>query len=170
MERSCYQQEFDALPEWAKQMVHAVTAGGLCCHGYGHEDTILAGMSSLSKSEHRGFFMGLDADRMDGWSRGFDGLCELASALSAPFPPPTNLPPHEKMTTSNLVEMVTAGDDKNAFDQPCYFGHLVAGHAVYCHNEAWPDSPRKCRRNRTDYPHEACPGFVKNPDWQSDHQ
>jgi hypothetical protein len=64
------------------------------------------------------------------------------------------------MTTDNIVEMVS--DDDCAFDQPCYFGHRVGTHAVYCHCDAWPDAPGKCRRDRTDYRHEDCPGFVPN--------
>lgn len=162
MEKSRYQQEFDTLPEWAQRMVRALSANGLSCHGFGHEDMILAGMSPDSQKKSRGFFMGVKSDRMEDWREGFWGLQALAQALSAPWPPPANLPPHEDMTTSNIVEMMTAGDDDCAFDQPCHFGHRVNGHAVYCHNDAWPDSPRKCRRNRTDYRHEDCPGFVPN--------
>jgi len=174
--KSKWQQEFDALPEWAKQMVSAVTKNGLCCHGYGHEDMILAGTSAKANGKHRGFFMGLDNDRMQMWSNGFDGLCELARALSAPFPPPTDLPPHEEMTTGNIVEIATAGDDDCAFDQPCYYGHRVESHAVYCHNETWPDSPHKCRRGEhcawiygidvEKNKHENCPGFVANPGYK----
>lgn len=159
-EKSRWQKEFDALPEWAQKMVGAVSNEGLVCHGYGHEDQILAGMSAESKKKYRGFFAAFK--NMDDWSTGFWGLQELAYALSAPYPAPANLPPHEKMTTQNIVEIATAGDDDCAFDQPCYFGHRVESHAVYCHNDAWPDSPRKCRRNRDDYRHEDCPGFVAN--------
>lgn len=69
----------------------------------------------------------------------------------------------------NAVEMITDGDEDNAFDQPCRFGHRVDGHAVYCHNTAWLYAPRKCRRRQTDsrigeaWPHEGCAGFEPNP-------
>ena len=65
----------------------------------------------------------------------------------------------------NLVEMVADGDDC-AFDQPCKFGHRVEGHAVYCHNDEWYDSPRKCRRTwytGGEVKDETCPGFQPNP-------
>ena len=161
MEKSRYQQEFDALPEWAQKMVSAVSGGGLACHGYGNEDRILGGMSSESKKEYRGFFLGLKD--MDAWSAGFDGMRELACGLSAPWPRPTP-PPHEAMSTNNIVEMIHDYDDEEGggFDQPCHFGNRCGYYAVYCHNDAWPDSPRKCRRNRDDYKHEDCPGFVPN--------
>ena len=61
-----------------------------------------------------------------------------------------------KPSMPNLVETI-AGDDQ-AWDQPCYFGHRIESHAVYCHNEAWLYSPRKCRRGG-DWPHSECPGF-----------
>lgn len=44
--------------------------------------------------------------------------------------------------TVNIVEMV----EGSQFNQPCRHGALVDGHAVYCHNQAWKDAPRKCRR------------------------
>ena len=46
------------------------------------------------------------------------------------------------MKAVNLVEMVEGSE----FNQPCRHGALVDGHAVYCHNKAWKDAPRKCRR------------------------
>lgn len=64
--------------------------------------------------------------------------------------------------TPNIVEMI-ADEDDCAWDQPCAFGHRVETHAVYCHNDKWLYSPRKCRRNRTDWPHEKCRGFKPNP-------
>jgi hypothetical protein len=159
-DKSKWQKEFDALPPWAQRMVRGVT--GMGCHGFGHEEEILAGMSTESKKKYRGFFAGLRADAMEDWREGFWELCDLAQALTAPWPPPTDLPPHEKMTTQNIVEMIQSPDDDCAFDQQCYFGHRVNGHAIYCHNDAWPDAPRKCRRNRTDHLHEDCPGYVPN--------
>ena len=76
--------------------------------------------------------------------------------------------PARERRVFNIVEVVVAseGGQDCAFDQPCCYGHRVEYHAVYCHNDAWPDSPRKCRRNRSDYPHEDCPGFVANPDYE----
>ena len=44
----------------------------------------------------------------------------------------------------NVVELL-AGDA--SFDQPCRYGGLVDGHAVYCHNDSWLYAPRKCRRS-----------------------
>lgn len=68
----------------------------------------------------------------------------------------------------NIVELVAGGDEEDdcAWDQVCAFGHRVEGHAVYCHNSSWIDSPRKCRRSwytggeRRDTD---CPGFLPNP-------
>ena len=48
------------------------------------------------------------------------------------------------VTHANLVEVIF-GDGPN-FNQPCKYGNLVEGHAVYCHNDNWLDRPRKCRR------------------------
>lgn len=73
-------------------------------------------------------------------------------------------PPHV-----NIVERVS-DEDECAWDQPCAYGYRVESHAVYCHNEAWPYSPFKCRRRsgqsmRGDeaWPHAGCPGFKPNP-------
>lgn len=66
----------------------------------------------------------------------------------------------------NLVELI-AGEDECAFDQPCGYGHRVDGHAVYCHNEKWPDAPRKCRRTwytGGEVRDEDCEGFWPNPE------
>lgn len=65
----------------------------------------------------------------------------------------------------NVVELLSDGED-DAFDQPCKFGHRVDGHAVYCHNDAWRDGPRKCRRTwytGGETKDEDCPGFEPNP-------
>jgi hypothetical protein len=65
----------------------------------------------------------------------------------------------------NIVEEIQPDDADCAFDQPCGFGHRVEGHAVYCHNAGWADSPRKCRRTwATDgeIKDEDCPGFQPN--------
>lgn len=61
-----------------------------------------------------------------------------------------------------VVELMDDADG-SGFNQPCRFGYLVDGYAVYCHNERWLYAPRKCRRTwytggeRRD---EDCPGFL----------
>lgn len=75
------------------------------------------------------------------------------------------------MSNINPVELM-ANQEDCAFDQPCIFGNRVEGHAVYCHNEKWFESPRKCRR--TWYtggkdPDEACTGYEPNPDFAGAH-
>lgn len=65
----------------------------------------------------------------------------------------------------NLVELF-AGSEDCAFDQPCAHGHRVENHAVYCHNDAWKEGPRKCRRTwytGGEVRDEDCPGFSLNP-------
>jgi hypothetical protein len=71
----------------------------------------------------------------------------------------------------NIVEAIQEEDSDCAFDQPCKFGHRVEGHAVYCHNDAWRDGPRKCRRSwytggKTK--DEDCPGFQPNPEFKGE--
>jgi hypothetical protein len=64
----------------------------------------------------------------------------------------------------NLVEII-AEPDECAYDQPCKYGHRVECHAVYCHNQAWSDAPRKCRRTwytGGEVRDEDCPGFAPN--------
>lgn len=64
---------------------------------------------------------------------------------------------------TNLVELMA---DESAFDQPCKHGNRVECHAVYCHNEAWKDAPRKCRRTwhtGGEVRDEDCEGFAPNP-------
>ncbi len=68
----------------------------------------------------------------------------------------------------NLVEIAASveGDNECAFDQRCKFGHRVESHAVYCHNDNWDDSPRKCRRSwytNGKVKDEDCAGFEPNP-------
>jgi hypothetical protein len=65
----------------------------------------------------------------------------------------------------NIVELAASTEDDPdvAYDQPCQFGNRVETHAVYCHCNTWLYSPRKCRRNRTDFKHENCPGYIANP-------
>lgn len=65
----------------------------------------------------------------------------------------------------NIVEAIQESDADCAFDQPCKFGHRVDGHAIYCHNDEWTDSPRKCRRtwySGGETKDEDCPGFQPN--------
>lgn len=64
----------------------------------------------------------------------------------------------------NIVEAI-AGDDDCAWDQPCKYGHRVDEHAVYCHNDSWNESPRKCRRTwytGGKVKDEDCEGFSPN--------
>jgi hypothetical protein len=81
--------------------------------------------------------------------------------------------PQQPDSSVNLVEMI-ANQDECAWDQPCAYGYRVEDHAVYCHNEHWLYSPRKCRRHRgpsvwgdDPWPHEQCPGFKANPLYKS---
>jgi hypothetical protein len=68
----------------------------------------------------------------------------------------------------NVVEMIQSDDADCAWDQPCAHGHRVEFHAVYCHNEQWLYSPRKCHRSQKDpeWRHQDCPGFLANPLWK----
>lgn len=161
-EKSRWQQEFDALPEWAQKMVRGLA--GCAGYGFGGGDHLLSGMSKENREKHHAFHIILERRTNDEWFDGFLGMRELAGAMTAPWPPPAA--PSRERRVFNIVELAAdaEGEDDCAFDQPCCFGHRVESHAVYCHNEAWPDSPRKCRRNRDDYRHEDCPGFVLNPD------
>lgn len=71
----------------------------------------------------------------------------------------------------NIVEAVT--EDDCAWDQRCKFGHRVEGHAVYCHNDAWVDGPRKCRRTwytNGEVKDEDCPGFQPNEKFRGELQ
>lgn len=57
------------------------------------------------------------------------------------------VPAAEQPASINLVEILADGENEGGgFNQPCAYGHLVAGHAVYCHNTSWLYSPSKCRR------------------------
>lgn len=71
----------------------------------------------------------------------------------------------------NIVEAIQEPDADCAFDQPCKFGHRVEGHAVYCHNDAWHDGPRKCRRTwytGGETKDEDCPGFQPNSEFKGE--
>lgn len=144
VDESPWAKEFSALPIWAQEMVTA--ARGLRSHGFSDDNHAFVELAS--------------GEAVDRWSLGLDGLLELAAAMSAPWPRLT----FDEVTLGkprNLVEMIF-GDDW-AFDQKCAFGRRVGGHAVYCSNDAWEGSPRKCRRGEVDYLHEDCPGYVRNP-------
>lgn len=147
MSKSPWQQEFDALPEWAKMLVKG-----------------LAGFRGYSVGDS-GFTVNLAKGKEQEWSDGFNGAVDLAHALTAPWPPAPE--PVREQSMMNIVEMVSGPED-SSFDQPCAFGYRVESHAVYCHNEAWPDCPRKCRRSAhdPDYKHEDCPGFTPNSAYQ----
>lgn len=45
----------------------------------------------------------------------------------------------------NFVEL-SADKKECAYDQKCRFGYRVEQHAVYCHNDAWKNGPRKCKK------------------------
>lgn len=160
-EQSKYQKELEALPEWAQKMVRA--ASQYASYGIGGAD--LTSMSEKRAKEHTVFIFALKNKAFKEWFDGFLGMMDLAQALTAPWPPPEA--PARERRAFNIVELVSDDneDEGGGFVGPCAFGSLVPRHAVYCHNEAWPNSPRKCRRNRDDYRHESCPGFVANPDY-----
>jgi len=53
------------------------------------------------------------------------------------------------------------------FDQPCHWGLRIEGHAVYCENEDWEGSPRKCKHSwyfgkDSEYKDETCKGYKPN--------
>jgi len=162
LEKSRYQIELEALPPWAQKMVSALTR----CGGYG---TGSAEDWEDREGKYEKFHVLINSEKSDEWFGGFLEMKELAGALTAPWPKPVPTP-HEELTTSNLVEMIHDYDDEEGggFDQPCHYGNRCGYHAVYCHNDAWPDGPRKCRRNRTDYRHEECPGFYPNNLYKSE--
>ena len=154
MEKSRWQKEYEALPEWARSLVDGMRKfegyGSCACHA-----------ASAIRSSSKTVNFVASGDNEDVFS-GLSGAIELAAALSAPWPPPP--PPLREKRAFNIAELMTDDEDDGGFDQPCAFGNRVSGHAVYCHNEGWPNSPRKCRRDRKDFRHEDCPGFVANPD------
>lgn len=155
--KSPWQEEFESLPEWAKKMVRSLAGYG----GYGGGSSeILAGFTEPEKFSVFHVILLRETERE--FFDGFLAMRDLAAALTAPWPPPP--PPEREKRSFNLVEAIQDEDDDCAFDQPCCFGHRVNGHAIYCHNESWPDHPGKCWRNRTDFLHEDCAGFVRNPD------
>jgi hypothetical protein len=158
MSKSKWQKEYDALPEWARKMVRAAAH----VHGHGGFATELVGLGRDKIGLHVLFG---SREHADLWNDGLWELIDLASALTAPWPPPE--PPPRERRVVNVVELIDDGNEGGGFDQPCCFGNRVGYHAVYCHNDAWPNSPRKCRRNREDYKHEDCPGFVANPDFKA---
>lgn len=161
-DKSKWQQEFDTLPEWAQKLVRA--AAGINGYGTGGDEQLLSGMASVEREKRSVLHLIIENDHRNEWWEGFEGLTALAAALTAPWPPPPA--PEREKRVLNVVELVAEGDDDGGFDQPCAFGNRISGHAVYCHNDAWPNSPRKCHRNRDEYKHEDCPGFVANPDFE----
>jgi hypothetical protein len=155
--KSKWQEEYDALPEWARKMVDAAK------HMNGHGSFAPKAMGMPDGSGCHVLFG--NGEHASQWSEGLWSLVALADALTAPWPPPP-APAREKRAF-NVVELVDDGDEGGGFDQPCCFGNRVGYHAVYCHNKAWPNAPGKCHRNRADYKHEDCPGFVANPDFKA---
>lgn len=79
------------------------------------------------------------------------GKPEFSETLTKPF---------------NIVPALLADKDEVAYDCPCAWAQRVINHAVYCENEGWLYSPRKCRRGPgawTGEPsQESCPGFKPN--------
>lgn len=147
--KSKYQLEYESLPEWVREIVDAIRpwrSYGERKEDVGDGSSAIVGFSDYKES---GRFI-----------ESLQYAIDLNNAMTAPYPPPPA--PKRERRSFNIVEMM---DEDSAFDVPCCFGNHVHGHAVYCHNEAWPNSPRKCRRNMTDYPYDECPGFVANPDW-----
>lgn len=156
-DKSPWQLQIEALPEWAQKMTRALTG----CVAYGVGGNYLL---SLDSEKYQGFNLSLCRQNSTDWRDGFQAMLDLAQASTAPWPPP--VAPEREKREFNVVELATEDDDSidGGFDQPCCFGNRVESHAVYCHNDEWPNHPRKCRRNREDYLHEDCPGFVANPD------
>lgn len=157
-DRSRWQREFDALPSWAQDLVEALK--GCVMHGAGRLSLEDHGGGMSHPERYEKIMAAVPKDDIVKCFRGLSGAVHLAGALTAPWPPPP--PPAREKRAVNVVEILSSDD--GGFDQPCCFGNRVEDYAVYCHNEAWPRSPSKCRRNRTDYKHEDCPGFVANPD------
>jgi len=147
MTQSRWQRQFEELPGWAKKMVRGLAG----CAGYGvvslSDTPIGVGVSKSDREKYSCSYVILDKTKTDDWWDGFFHMRDLAAALTAPWPPPA--PAHREKRAFNISELVSESeDDGGGFDQPCAFGNRVPDHAVYCHNDAWPDSPRKCRRNR----------------------
>jgi hypothetical protein len=149
------QQQFDALPPWVQKLVSGLAG----CGSFGG-----LAISKLDPAgKYSGFYVALLKDNKQAWWDGFFELRKLAAAMTAPWPPATS--PVREQSAANLVEMI---DDHQAFDQPCAFGNRCDDHAVYCHNDAWRDGPRKCRRtwySGGEVRDEDCPGFAPNPDF-----
>lgn len=160
--KSPWQVEFDALPAWAQKMITALSR----CSGYGalNDPALLSGFAHPER--YGCVHLILKKDAVTEWWDAFDGAKDLANAMTAPWPPPEA--PKRERRVFNVVELAAdAEGDESAFDQPCAFGNHVINHAVYCHNEAWPNSPRKCRRQLSgDFVHADCPGYVANPDYK----
>lgn len=156
-EKSRWQVEFDTLPRWAQLLV--LSLQHLKAHSIGDADW----PSSQGRRDQQVCLVFAREQAMDALDA-LDSAAELARALTAPWPPPDPATAKPGHNSFNIVEAVAGEDDDAdvAFDQPCVFGCRVDTHAVYCHNEGWPNAPRKCRRNRTDYRHEDCPGYVPN--------
>lgn len=154
MEKPTWIQEFEALPRWGQQLVRGLAR----CGGYGSGSNAFGYLDEKEMEKYSPFHLLLRVEHSSEWWEGFERLRLLAAAMTAPWPKPEPIP-HSEMTTWNPIELL-ADAENCGFDQPCHFGYRVESHAVYCHNDAWPDAPRKCHRNRSDFLHEDCPGFI----------
>lgn len=78
-------------------------------------------------------------------------------------------PEYDPAHQPTLGEFCLAGegeDGEGGFNQPCRFGNLAEGHAVYCTNSKWLYGPTKCRRTwytGGEVRDEDCEGFAPNP-------
>lgn len=149
--KSKQQQEYDALPEWARALVDAVRPAV----GYGIGCT---GTSENKEWRAEVRFRGGNEQAAEGCAA-LAGVLFFAQSLSAPWPP---APPEARSPVPSNVVEIAAFEGDCAFDQTCAFGYRVEHHAVYCEHSQWPDHPRKCRRDRALYRHEDCPGFTPN--------
>lgn len=154
-----HRSEYASLPDWAKKLIDALQH--VSAYGGGAE-SMLDMYSGERKEQLSAFGIVFHKDAIGAWFDAFIDAKILADAMSAPYPAPKPKP-HESIITENVVELIS--HDECAFDQPCHYGNRAGGHAVYCHNDLWPNSPRKCKRSfytNGEVRDEDCPGFYPN--------
>ena len=107
MKKPTWQQEFDALPKWAQNIVIGLRGIGSC--GGMDDRQIKAGMRNAHVYE--GFHVLLNKASRDHWWNGFFEACDLASAMSAPGPRSQMIePPTQQMSLKlSLVLMIVYG-------------------------------------------------------------